>query len=245
MTNAERDRLIAERDEARLNAEYLDVQRTKLQEKFDEGVKQLRAALDRELSAIKDAQRAEDELVNLRQAHARLLREHNKIFQAGQAHMRERVADVLRGDSPDAAALVEKLPLYGRVPDDQRVSEALDEAMRVTKPLRDKMLEAELVTSDILNMRLDAIKERDDLTRSGELGVVTDTATRSDRPISIAESVTLLKDAINRANTSDGPHPFLDTLLLRDAQRILGAWADAGLVDGPRGYVTPLPEPPR
>lgn len=63
------------------------------------------------------------------------------------------------------------------------------------------------------------------------------------KAMSISESVALLKDAIDRANTPDGPHPFLfDTLSLHDAQRILGAWADAGLVDGPRGYVLPPPE---
>jgi hypothetical protein len=66
---------------------------------------------------------------------------------------------------------------------------------------------------------------------------------RLEEMISISESVRLLKDAVDRANTPDGPRPFLfDTLSLRDAKRILGAWADAGLVDGCRGHMLPPPE---
>lgn len=75
-------------------------------------------------------------------------------YQRGQAHMRGRIADVLREEHPDIARLIEKLPLHG---DDleRRVSAALDDALRVTKTLREKELEAELIPQGFMDFRMD------------------------------------------------------------------------------------------
>jgi hypothetical protein len=92
-------------------------------------------------------------------ADPRPLAPSSKPFQDGQAHMRSRVADVLRGEHPGLAAFVEKLPLHGPSVD-ERVADAFDEALRVTKPLRDQAHDAARVTSDVMNMRLDAAEAR-------------------------------------------------------------------------------------
>lgn len=77
-------------------------------------------------------------------------------YQDGQLYMRSRVADVLRGDHPTLAVMVEKLPAHGAPSEEDRLDAVLAEARRVTKPLCDEELAAERVTSDILNMRLDS-----------------------------------------------------------------------------------------
>lgn len=73
---------------------------------------------------------------------------------AGQCLMQRRIADVLRGEHPRLAELVEKLPLHG---DDEeaRIDEAWQSARVATKPLVDAELAAERVTAEILNFRLD------------------------------------------------------------------------------------------
>lgn len=82
-------------------------------------------------------------------------------YKRGQAFMRERVAEVLRGQLlPDLAALVEKLPVLGDAlmpagaPEDHRVAAALADAARAVKHLTDIDREAERVDSDTMNFRL-------------------------------------------------------------------------------------------
>jgi hypothetical protein len=77
-------------------------------------------------------------------------------YRDGQARMRARIADVLRGDFPQLAAMVEKLPVWSSESVDETVALALDDAHRTMKPLLQEELEAERVTSDVMSFRVEA-----------------------------------------------------------------------------------------
>lgn len=73
-------------------------------------------------------------------------------FQNGQQWMRQRIADVLRGEHPDLAVLVEKLPLHG----EPTVDAVIDAAIENTREARARELDAERVDSDTMNFRMGA-----------------------------------------------------------------------------------------